>query len=146
MSGHSPTKRDQAIPGYGAVVNQPLTEAQRKLLRGYVQEYERLGDEIAVLKLDQSEILNVAKASGLDVAAIRELVRRRKLEADDRRQFDLFQDTVTTYELALCPSRAAHDRPFAPPLDDGEKIGRAIFPSAEQQDRAMFAAKDATKN
>ena len=144
MSGHSPSNGDHTVPGYGAVVNKPLTDAQKQEIREIVEDLETIDDDIDLLQLQREEVLNQVKELGYDLDAIEELLIERRtpseLIAQHEATLGAYRDVVATRACSKT------DRPFAPPLDDGEKIGRAIFPSAEQQDRAMFAAKDATKN
>jgi uncharacterized protein (UPF0335 family) len=97
--------------------NGPLTEARKRELRDLVADIERIEDDIDLLTVQRTETLSCAKEAGWDVKAIKELVRRRRMEPDARQQFELFQDAVTTYELAMLSHELKRDRPFAPPLD-----------------------------
>lgn len=47
-------------------------------LRSFVQRIERLQDEIDGLNADKSDIYKEAKSVGLDVKAMREVIKRRR--------------------------------------------------------------------
>ena len=52
-------------------------------LRSYVERIERLDEEKAALAADIREVYSEAKGNGFDVKTIRQLVRLRKLDAQD---------------------------------------------------------------
>lgn len=68
------------------------------LLREIVRRAERLEDEIANLQADRREVLAEGKARGLDPKALREVLRRRKIEHRVRADLDAM---VEIYESAL---------------------------------------------
>jgi uncharacterized protein (UPF0335 family) len=72
-----------------------------RMLRMFVERIENLDDQIADLRSDRSEVVAEAKANGFDVKALKEVLRRRKLEPDERQSLDAL---VETYELALGPA------------------------------------------
>ena len=52
-------------------------------LRSYVERIERLDEEKAALTADIREVYSEAKGNGFDIKTIRQLVRLRKLDAQD---------------------------------------------------------------
>ena len=97
----------------------PLNTEQRKKLRGFVEEIEKIEDEIDTLKLDLKGCYETAKTDGFDVAALKKVIADRKKEPE---QLDLFEETVATYRAVVAqsdkpPKSLVIDRPFAPPLD-----------------------------
>ena len=67
-------------------------------LKGYIDRIERLSEEKAALGTDIKDIYQEAKVRGLDVAAMRALVARRK--KDKEKQAEL-ERLVALYEEAL---------------------------------------------
>lgn len=53
-------------------------------LRSYVERVERLNNEKAEIGLQITAVLAEAKANGFDAATIREVIRLRKLEPQER--------------------------------------------------------------
>lgn len=53
-------------------------------LRSFVQRIERVQDEIDGLNADKSDIYKEAKGVGLDVKAMREVIKRRRAVAKDK--------------------------------------------------------------
>lgn len=69
-----------------------------KKLSGFVERLEKLQAEKKGIVEDMNEIMLEAKGNGLDPKIIRHVMRRRKMEAADRREFD---ELVDLYEHAL---------------------------------------------
>ncbi len=67
-------------------------------LRSYIERIERLEDEKAALAADIREIYSEARGNGFDVRAMRQLIRLRKLDAQDRAErealLDLYRSAV----------------------------------------------------
>ncbi len=72
------------------------TSAQ--LLKGYVNRIERLAEEKQGIADDIKDIYNEAKAEGFDVKALRQVIRRNKLDVNEKVEFDAL---VETYEANL---------------------------------------------
>jgi uncharacterized protein (UPF0335 family) len=68
------------------------------MLRSLIERIERLDDEIADLRADRKDVIAEAKANGFDPKALREVIRRRKMEPDKLNELDALVDT---YECAL---------------------------------------------
>ena len=67
-------------------------------LRGLVERIERMEEEIAARKEDLKEIFSEAKGDGFDVKILKEVVRLRKQDQDER---DEHQSLLDTYMQAL---------------------------------------------
>lgn len=67
-------------------------------LRSFIERIERLEEEKAALAADVREIYAEAKATGFDVKTMRQLIRLRKLDRDDRREqehlLDLYKRAI----------------------------------------------------
>ena len=58
--------------------------AQR--LKSFIERIERLEEEKAALGADVREVYSEAKGEGFDVKIMRQVIRLRKMEADDRQE------------------------------------------------------------
>ncbi len=67
-------------------------------LRAFVERVERLEEEKAALMADIREVYAEAKAHGFDVKTMREVVRLRKIDNDDRAEQEALLDL---YKRAL---------------------------------------------
>jgi uncharacterized protein (UPF0335 family) len=68
------------------------------MLQLFISRVERLSDEIADLQADRRDVLAEAKAQGFDPKALREVLRRRKMEPRALAELD---DLVSIYEEAV---------------------------------------------
>ena len=55
-------------------------------LRSYIERIERLEEEKAAMAADIREIFSEAKGNGFDVKIMRQIIRLRKLDRDDRQE------------------------------------------------------------
>ncbi|MBL6597902.1 MAG: DUF2312 domain-containing protein [Alphaproteobacteria bacterium] len=55
-------------------------------LRSYIERIERLEEEKAALAADIREIFSEAKGNGFDVKIMRQIIRLRKLDREDRQE------------------------------------------------------------
>jgi uncharacterized protein (UPF0335 family) len=55
-------------------------------LRSYIERIERLEEEKAALAADIREIYSESKGNGFDVKIMRQIIRLRKLDRDDRQE------------------------------------------------------------
>ncbi|MDE0809865.1 MAG: DUF2312 domain-containing protein [Alphaproteobacteria bacterium] len=55
-------------------------------LRSYIERIERLEEEKAALAADVKEIFSEAKGTGFDVKIMRQIIRLRKLDREDRQE------------------------------------------------------------
>ena len=67
-------------------------------LRSFVERIERLEEEKRALAADIREVYSEAKGAGFDIKVMRQLIRLRKMDEDDRKQME---DILNTYERAL---------------------------------------------
>ncbi len=67
-------------------------------LRSFVDRIERLEEEKMALAADIREVYSEAKGAGFDVKVMRQLIRLRKLDKDDRTQME---EILSVYERAL---------------------------------------------
>lgn len=70
----------------------------RDQLRSIVERIERLEEEKQVISEDIKDIYTEAKGNGFDVKALREIVKRRKQDADRLEEHEMI---VQTYLVAL---------------------------------------------
>jgi len=75
-----------------------LTDVAREKLRLTVERIERLEEEKKGISDDIRDVYAEAKAVGYDVKIMRQIVRLRKMNADDRREMELI---LETYKAAL---------------------------------------------
>lgn len=67
-------------------------------LRSFVERVERAEEEIAEAKSARREIYAEAKATGFDVKALRQVIRLRKMEANDRQEQE---EILSLYKRAI---------------------------------------------
>lgn len=67
-------------------------------LRSFIERVERLNEEIKGLSEDRSEIFKEAKDQGFDVAAMKQVIKIRGMDPDDR---EAQEALVDTYLLAV---------------------------------------------
>ena len=67
-------------------------------LKSFVERIERLEEEKLALVADIREVYSEAKGAGFDVRVMRQLIRLRKMDRDDRSQMEAILDV---YERAL---------------------------------------------
>lgn len=67
-------------------------------LKSYIDHIERLEEEKAALTTDIREVFAEAKANGFDAKIMREVIKLRKLDANERDEKEYLLDT---YKIAL---------------------------------------------
>lgn len=67
-------------------------------LKSFVERIERLEEEKLALVADIREVYSEAKGTGFDVRVMRQLIRLRKMDREDRSQMEAILDV---YERAL---------------------------------------------
>lgn len=67
-------------------------------LRSFVVRIERLEEEKQALAADIREVYSEAKGSGFDVKVMRQLIRLRKMDNDDRSEMEA---VLQVYERAM---------------------------------------------
>jgi len=61
-------------------------------LKSYIERIERLEEEKAGIAADIRDIFAEAKGNGFDVKVMRQIIRIRKMDADDRREQETLLD------------------------------------------------------
>lgn len=61
-------------------------------LRSYIERIERLEEEKATLAADVREVFAEAKGNGFDVKIMRQILRLRKMDGDDRAEQEALLD------------------------------------------------------
>ena len=82
----------------GGVSAEALTQLARDKLRQTVEKIERLEDEKAEVSGQIKDVYAEAKSMGYDTKALRSVVRLRKIDRQEREEFEAILDT---YLLAL---------------------------------------------
>ncbi len=67
-------------------------------LRSFVERIERLEEEKRALAADIREVYSESKGAGFDVKVLRQLIRLRKMDKEDR---DQMEEILSVYERAL---------------------------------------------
>ena len=67
-------------------------------LKSFVERIERLEEEKVALSADIREVYAEAKGAGFDIKVMRQLIRLRKMDKDDRSEMEAILDV---YERAL---------------------------------------------
>jgi uncharacterized protein (UPF0335 family) len=67
-------------------------------LRSYIERIERLDEEKSALSQDMKEVFAEAKANGFDVKVMRQILKERKLDKDDRAEAETL---LNLYRKAL---------------------------------------------
>lgn len=73
-------------------------DSSQARLKSFIQRVERLNEEKDALGADIKEVFAEAKGTGFDVKIMRQVIRRRKMEAADRREQD---ELLDLYERAI---------------------------------------------
>ena len=81
-----------------AVNEEPKTRFAKDHLKAFVERIERLEEEKRAIADDVRDVYAEAKANGFDSRALREIVRLRKQDVDERREHETI---VETYMQAL---------------------------------------------
>ncbi|MEX0922700.1 MAG: DUF2312 domain-containing protein [Rhodovibrionaceae bacterium] len=61
-------------------------------LKSFIERIERLEEEKAALAADIKEVYSEAKAAGFDSKIMRQIVRLRKMDSDDRQEQEALLD------------------------------------------------------
>jgi uncharacterized protein (UPF0335 family) len=77
---------DSAVNESAIVQPQSLDTAARERLRQFIARIERLEADKAEVMADLKEVFAEAKGMGYDTKIMRQVVRIRKMDADDRRE------------------------------------------------------------
>jgi uncharacterized protein (UPF0335 family) len=72
-------------------VKNPEIEPNR--LKSIISRVERLEEEMAALRADIKEVYSEAKSTGFDVKILRQIIRLRKMDPNDRAEQEILLDT-----------------------------------------------------
>lgn len=73
-----------------------MAETTDDRLRLLIERVERMEEEKKGISLDIRDVYLEAKAVGYDVKIMRQIVRLRKMNPDDRKEMDMLLDTYRT--------------------------------------------------
>lgn len=96
-------------------------------LRLFVERIERLDEEISGIQQDRRDVFSEAKSQGFDGSTIRALIKRRKMEGNDRLEADAL---LLTYEAALGMHNGNHELEI--PRVSEDALDQAVRMVAEQ--------------
>ena len=75
---------------------EPLSDATagfaKEQLKSFIERLERMDEEIKALNADKRDIYAEAKGCGFDVKALREILKIRRLDADQRAEHEAIVD------------------------------------------------------
>ena len=60
----------------------------KEQLRQLIERLERLDEEIKALNSDKKDVYTEAKSNGFDVKVMREILKLRRADADERQEFE----------------------------------------------------------
>lgn len=80
-----------------------INAATRNHLRSFIERLERLNEEKQTVSDDIKDVFGEAKAMGFDKKALREILKIRKQDGDERAEFEA---VLSTYLIALGMQRA----------------------------------------
>jgi uncharacterized protein (UPF0335 family) len=72
---------------------QPSISFGRDQLKAFIERVERLEEEKKTISDDIRDVYAEAKGSGFDVKALRQIVRLRKQDADERKEYETILET-----------------------------------------------------
>jgi uncharacterized protein (UPF0335 family) len=72
---------------------QPAHRFAKDQLKAFVERVERLEEEKKAIADDIRDVYAEAKGNGFDVKALRSIVRMRKEDADERREYETILET-----------------------------------------------------
>ena len=76
-----------------AVAEQPTMTFGKDQLKAFVERIERLEEEKKAIADDIRDVYAEAKGSGFEVKALRAIVRMRKEDTDERREYETILET-----------------------------------------------------
>jgi uncharacterized protein (UPF0335 family) len=78
-------------------------DTARDRLRAFIERIENLEEEKKSITSDISDIYSEAKGTGFDTKVLKEIVKIRKLDANERDEFEALKDTYLA-ALGMLPS------------------------------------------
>jgi len=80
------------------IQDMPIGDNTKKALKDYIERVERLEEEKKDIAEDIKEIFAEAKGVGFDASIMRTVIKRRKMEREERHELD---SLVAVYEDTL---------------------------------------------
>lgn len=80
------------------IPDMPIGDNTKKALKEYIERVERLEEEKKGIADDIKEVFANAKGDGFDTSIMRTVIKRRKMERDERHEID---SLVAVYEDTL---------------------------------------------
>ena len=81
-------------------------------LKSYVERIERLEEEIKTINDDKRDVYAEAKANGFDVKILKQVIRLRKQDADERSENETLLDLYMA-ALGMLPATRVHAHDLA---------------------------------
>jgi len=75
-------------------------------IRSFIERVEHIDDEIKALNEGKKEVLSEAKGEGFDVKVLKEILRLRKQDKDERDEHESLLDLYLRAMEAAAPSQA----------------------------------------
>lgn len=75
-------------------------------IRSFIERIEHIDEEIKALNEGKKEVLSEAKGEGFDVKVLKEILRLRKLDKDERDEHELLLDLYLRAMETSAPSQA----------------------------------------
>ena len=75
-------------------------------IRSFIERVEHIDDEIKALNEGKKEVLSEAKGEGFDVKVLKEILRLRKQDKDERDEHESLLDLYLKAMEAAAPSQA----------------------------------------
>jgi uncharacterized protein (UPF0335 family) len=82
-----------ATAAAAATEEQPATRFAKDQLKAFVERVERLEEEKKTIADDIKDVYAEAKGNGFDVKALRQIIKLRKQDADERREQEAILET-----------------------------------------------------
>jgi uncharacterized protein (UPF0335 family) len=82
-----------AASAAAVVAEEPATRFAKEQLKAVIERIERLEEEKKTISDDITEVYAEAKGNGFDVKVLREIIRLRKVDANERAEHDTILET-----------------------------------------------------
>lgn len=76
----------------------PMEQTAQEQLKSVVERIEKLNQDLADIKADLKEVYKEAKSDGLDVKALKDIIRMRKKDRDEIAEMD---EVIKLYRSVL---------------------------------------------
>jgi uncharacterized protein (UPF0335 family) len=83
----------QPTIGHNSAADEPATKFAKEQLRAIIERIERMEEEKKTISDDIKDIYSEAKGNGMDVKALRTIVRMRKQDPNERAEAETILET-----------------------------------------------------